>query len=373
MLGLARKHPVWADRAAIKARYAAKGQVYGTGMAMSLQAYGTSGDGMVASVEMDTEGNITVASDAVDMGNGSATTLATVVGKILGRNASSITMGGYQLFSETGLKDPYGGAWNDPTWTAKGVGSSSACLTPEQTAWVSGFLTYLPGGKTPLAQADLAKWNLANMAASGKYDIFGLKRLEIDGLSIKSSLGGGWKMLPRQNTIAPKGNPRAGRYAYAPAVNLIGLIVDNSSGHVQVENAVTVLNAGRIHVEPLVSSQAQGGLAMALGWALLEICRRAWMAPRTALGTSQISRARYRDLPLNTAYVESQRSQELILLPANGDAPGRGIAEAVMSPSPPPFPTPCTMPPAPSSAAASAFAAPAPWLCKRRATAFPSQ
>jgi len=365
MLDLARNHPVWADRAAIKARYAAKGQAYGTGMAMSLQAYGTSGDGMVASVEMDAEGNISVASDAVDMGNGSATTLATVVGKILGRNASSITMGGYQLFGETGLKDPYVGEWSDPTWTAKGVGSSSACLTglhqvhvaeqaakalfmmsflpqaqnawalgsltPEQTAWVNGALTYLPGGKTPLAQTDLAKWNFANMGASGalahgyiqgtwtsgEYDIFGPKRLEIDGLSIKSSLGGGWTMLPRQNTIAPKGNPRAGRYAYAPAVNLIGLVVDKTSGRVQVENAVTVLNAGRIHVEPLVSGQAQGGLAMALGWALLEDMPAGMDGP--ANGTWNLNKyhvPRYRDLPLNAAYVEGQRSQELILLPA---------------------------------------------------------
>ncbi len=379
MLKIARNHPVWADRAAIQASYAAKGQVYGTGMAMSLQAYGTSGDGVVASVEMDAEGNITVASDAVDMGNGSATTLATVVGKILGRNASSITMGGYLLFSETGLKDPYDGVWTDPTWTAKGVGSSSACLTglhqvhvaeqaakalfmmtflpqaqnaweldsliPEQTAWVDGNLIYLPGGKAPLPQADLAKWNFANMGASatlahgyiqgtwasGEYDILGPTRLEIDGLSIKSSLGGGWTMMPRQNTIAPKGNPRAGRYAYAPAINLIGLVVDPISGRVQVENSVTVLNAGRIHVEPLVSGQAQGGLAMAMGWALLEDMPPGMDGP--ADGTWNLNKyhvPRYRDLPLNDAYVEGERSQELILLPAIGEAPGRGIAEAVM-------------------------------------------
>ncbi len=379
MLGIARSHPVWADRAAIKARYGADGLVYGSGMAMSLQAYGTSGDGVVASVEMDAEGTITVASDGVDMGNGSATTLATVVGKILGRNASSITMGGYQLFGETGLNDTYGGSWEDPTWTAKGVGSSSACLTglhqvhvaeqaakalflmsflpqaqnaweleslsPAQTAWVDGFLTYLPGGKLPLAQADLAKWNFANMGASGalahgfiqgtwtsgEYDIFGPKRLEIDGLSIKSSLGGGWSMLPRQNTIAPQGNPRAGRYAYAPTVNLIGLMVDRKSGRVQVEHSVTVLNAGRIHVEPLVSGQAQGGLSMALGWALMEDMPPGMDGP--ANGTWNLNKyhvPRARDLPLSDGYVEGARSQELILLPDNGAAPGRGIAEAVM-------------------------------------------
>ena len=379
MLGMARRHPVWADRAVIKAQYAAKGLVYGTGMAMSLQAYGTSGDGVVASVEMDRAGNITIASDAVDMGNGSATTLATVVGKILGRNAGSVTMGGYQLFGETGLNDTSGGTWEDASWTAKGVGSSSACLTglhqvhvveqaakalflmsilpwardvwslrkliPEQTVWENGFLIYLPGGKPPLAQADLARWNVQNLGisgmlahgfiqgtwASGEYDLFGMTRLEIDGLSMKSSLGGGWKMAERQNTIAPKGNPRAGRYAYAPAVNLIGLVVDPNSGHVQVDHAVTVLNAGRIHVEPLVSGQAQGGLAMALGWALLEDMSPGMDGP--ANGTWNLNTyhvPRYRDLPLNREYVEGARSQELILLPDDGAEAGRGIAEAVM-------------------------------------------
>ena len=379
MLATARAHPVWAKRADIKARYAAGGQVYGTGMAMSLQAYGTSGDGVVASVEMDAGGNITVASDAVDMGNGSATTLATVVGKILGRNAGGISMGGYRLFPETGLKDAYGGSWEDPTWTAKGVGSSSACLTglhqvhvveqaakalfltsilpwakdawslpaltPAQTAWVDGYLTYRPGGKPALAQAELARWNAENRGvtgalahgfiqgtwASADYDISGLQRLEIDGLSLKSGQGGDWERVRRQNTTPPKGNPRAGRYAYAPAVNLIGLVVDRVSGRVQVEHAVTVLNAGRIHVEPLVSGQAQGGLAMALGWALLEDMPAGMEGPANGRwNLDQYHVPRYQDLPLNSKYVEGQRSQELILLPENGEAAGRGIAEAVM-------------------------------------------
>ena len=379
LLDIAQAHPVWADRAEIKASYAAKGQAYGTGVAMSLQAYGTSGDGVLASVEINADGEVFVVSDAVDMGNGSATTLATVVGDILGRNASQIEMGGYQLFPETKLSDAWGGSWDDPNWTAKGYGSSSACLTglhqvhvvqqaayalfqmtflpqaqnaweltqldPAQTRWENGYLVYLPGGKAPLAQADLAKWNFMNQGvssvlahayiqgswASGEYDIFGPKRLEIDGLSIKSSLGGGWTMLPRSNTIAPTGNPRAGRYVYAPAVNLIGLTVDTTSGRVQVENAVNVLNAGKIHVEPLVSGQAQGGLAMAMGWTLFEDMPPGMDGP--ANGTWNLNTyhvPRYRDVPLNNRYTAGNRSQELITLPAVDETSGRGIAESVM-------------------------------------------
>jgi len=379
MLEIARAHPVWSDRAEIKAAYAAKGQIYGTGLAMSMQAYGTSGDGVVASVTINAAGEVSVASDAVDMGNGSATTLATVVGETLGRNATRIDMGGYNLFGETGLNDASGGSWDDPNWTAKAVGSSSACLTglhqvhvvqqaakalflaaflPQaqnawaleslqqaQTKWVDGFLTYLPGGKPPLAQADLAARNFANRGvasilahgffqgtwASAEYDLFGPERLEVDSLAFASSLGGGYTMIPRQNTISPQGNPRDGRYAWAPAVNLIGLVVDKATGHVQIENAVTVLNAGKIHVEPLVSGQAQGGLAMAVGYALLEDMPPGMDGPANgAWNLNDYHVPRFSDLPLNNGYVKGKRNQELILLPAEGDNVGRGIAESVM-------------------------------------------
>ena len=158
-----------------------------------------------------------------------------------------------------------------------------------------------------------------------------LKRLEVDGLAVTSSLGGGPTMLLRHNITPPTGNPRDGRYVWAPAVNLIGLIVDKTTGKVQVENAVTVLNAGKIHVEPLVSGQAQGGLAMALGWALFEDMPPGMDGPANGMwNLNDYHLPRYGDVPLHNGYTPGQRNQELILLPANGEASGRGIAEAVM-------------------------------------------
>ncbi len=380
MLQHAQTNPVWADRAAIKADYAARGLTYGTGLAMSMQAYGTSGDGVVAAVSMDRDGVIRVASDAVDMGNGSATTLSVVVGPYLGRNADSIEMGGYTLFTQTGLSDEKGGSWSDPGWTAKGVGSSSACLTAlhqvhvvqqaaralfllailpqaaeiwgldsleeDQTKWVDGQLTYLPGGKPPLPQADLAEANFtrggtSSVLAHGFYQgswtsadfpINGtLTRLELDGLAVTSALGFGPTPVRRRNTVAPAGNPRDGRYVWAPAVNLIGLTVDKTSGRVQIENAVTVLNAGKVHVPELVSGQAQGGLAMAIGYTLSEDLPPGMDGP--ASGNWNLNRyhvPHFADVPLNQSYSAGRRSQQLVLLPADGETTGRGIAESVM-------------------------------------------
>ncbi|RUU96348.1 hypothetical protein EOA79_26785, partial [Mesorhizobium sp. M1A.F.Ca.IN.020.03.2.1] len=193
ILDIAEAHPLWRDRATIKADFASRGETYGTGLALSLQAYGTSGDGMVAAVHLDANGKIRVESDAVDMGNGSATTLGVVIGPILGANAARVDMACYTLWGQTGLttKDTTGARWANPDWTQKSVGSSSACLTglhqvhvvqqtaralfegsvmaaarklwqrPDidatQTRWQDGALLATDGALPPLSLADLGQ------------------------------------------------------------------------------------------------------------------------------------------------------------------------------------------------------------------------
>lgn len=126
---------------------------------------------------------------------------------------------------------------------------------------------------------------------------------------------------------------RESRYVWAPCVNVVGLTVDQTTGAVEVENILSVLNAGRIHVYDLVSGQSQGGVAMALGWTLHEDMPPGMTGP--ANGTWNLNRyhvPRYRDVPLETEYAQGGRSQELIIMPeTTGDKKqGRGIAEAVM-------------------------------------------
>jgi CO/xanthine dehydrogenase Mo-binding subunit len=94
-----------------------------------------------------------------------------------------------------------------------------------------------------------------------------------------------------------------------------------------------VLNAGRILVPELVSGQSQGGVAMAIGYTLLEDMPDGMAGP--ANGTWNLDRyhvPRWDDVPLLSAYQPGRRAQELIVLPETpGDAgAGRGIAEAVM-------------------------------------------
>ncbi|WP_323786455.1 xanthine dehydrogenase family protein molybdopterin-binding subunit [Thalassovita sp.] len=396
MLDLAKDHPLWANRAALKTEYTVEGQTqYGTGIAMSLQAYGTSGDGMVASVLLNRDGTITVQSDAVDMGNGSATTLGVAVGPILGTNAAQVDMGAYTLFGMTGLStdDSTGQGWDNPHWTAKSVGSSSACLTAlhqvhtvRQTAdalfqgailtaatniwgvspltagdvaWQDGALVLNAGGVTPLSLAQLAGEIYAaglpygalghayfqNTWAEASFPTpAGLLPLQLDGLSFYLPGGTDPVFAERQNTTGPDdASKRYARYVWAPCVNVVGLTVDVSSGNVQIENVLSVLNAGHIHVPQLVSGQSQGGVAMAISYTLLEDMPPGMDGP--ANGTWNLNQyhiARAGDVPLVDGYTPGQRGQQLVTLADLPGSPpiGRGIAEAVM----------CSIPPAISNA-----------------------
>ena len=399
MLDLAEAHPLWADREAIKSARALEGQTYGTGIAMSLQAYGTSGDGMVAAIRIQDDGSLCVQSDAVDMGNGSATTLGVVIGDILGANAAQVDMGGYTLFGTMGMHTKRAKGddrpWDDPTWTAKGVGSSSACLTAlhqvhvvQQTAlalmhttvlpvartmwglpdlalaatqWVDGALVLQDGEAQPITWPEIITQAMSlglptgalghayfqNSWVSADYMIEGqTTRLSLDGLT--TYIGDQTTPIWRTNTDAPAPETKAySRYVWAPCVNIVGATVDLKSGRVEIENIVSILNAGRVHVPELVSGQSQGGVAMAISYTLLEDMPPGMDGP--ADGTWNLNRyhvARYHDVPMNTVYDPLGRAQELHIMPETpGDkGQGRGIAEAVM----------CSIPPAISNAIADA-------------------
>ena len=384
MLDRVEAHPLWAERAKIKNDYAAKGNAYGTGLAISLQAYGTSADAAVAAVGMDPDGALSVRSDAVDFGNGSATTLTVAIGSILGANAKTVAMGDYTLFGQTGLDNPRGPPkWEDPRWTQKGVGSSSACLTGlhqvhvvqqvalaymysailpaarrlwnhteiglEDIAWIDGKLTAKAGGFEPLAHAALAHaiylWGLPSRAlghaffqgawVEADFQVGGASvRLKLDGLSLYSPNTIGPTQILRSNTQPPPpAAARYSRYVWAPCVNVVSLVADRITGRVRVDNVLSVLNAGRVHVPELVSGQSQGGVAMAIGYTLLEDMPDGMSGP--ANGSWNLDRyhvPRLFDVPHRSQYAPGGRAQELIVMPESpGDGrAGRGIAEAVM-------------------------------------------
>lgn len=376
ILDLAEQNPLWRNREHERARWREQGLLYGVGYAMSMQAYGTSGDGLVGYVEIKPDGSLEVRTDAVDMGNGSATTLAVTPGEMLGNNAASIEMGDPNLFDQLKMSTSSDGNWGIDNWTKKSVGSSSACLTAfhqvhaveqasqvlfdtailpaarrlwqvpnlqaGQTRWAEGKLTAPGSGLPPLSMAELAQDIHANggMRAALVHAYFQEVWVEadyqvgqdhfrwaVDGLGLYP-VGSDTPVLIRRNNKGARypseASARFTRTTFAPCGNLIGLTVDPRSGEVVVRKSVSVLNAGRIITEGLVSGQSQGGVAMAIGYTLLEDMPPGPTGP--ALGDWNLNRYHVpmaRDVALH--------DQELITLePLPGDRTAKGIAEAVM-------------------------------------------
>ncbi|MFG6430270.1 xanthine dehydrogenase family protein molybdopterin-binding subunit [Roseateles sp. LYH14W] len=317
---LARAHPLWREREAVKRRKAREGVRYGVGFALANQAYGTGKDGVMAEVAMATDGRLTVRTNCVDMGNGSATTLAISTAGWLGHNAHDVVMGDVGSFNALDLHSDSKGSWADPRWTASFAMSSSACLTAfhqvhvtEQASRVLFEAGLLPAAAllwgVPLAQAQgRTKWEAGRLTAPGlaplplaalaaKVQQAGLTaaamvhglyeaawvsatyavpagsalKLPIDGLSLRAGGASTWTPVLRQDVVPPK--PEAGLYGrslYAPSGVLVAVEIGPRSFEPRVVAVELMVDAGKVLQRDLLLGQAQGGVAMGIGYALLE-------------------------------------------------------------------------------------------------------
>jgi CO/xanthine dehydrogenase Mo-binding subunit len=378
---------VWRNREPDKQRRRRDGKLYGVGFALANQAYGAGADGVMAEVSMSRDGEIAVRTHCVDMGNGSATSLAISTGAILGANAARIHMG-----DTTHLVDALGldsnptrpsDNWANPRWTPILNASSSACMTAfhhvhvvreaatalfrtgivaaacslwdvaeadpqspfnarieSRPRWEEGRL--VAPRRRPLGAAELAaeiyRKNLVSGATAhavfigrwvrADYDIDGhTLHLASDGLSTRLANDINWRRHDRRNVMRPAENAFLfGRSLYAPSGALVAVEIDRISGHVAVIEAETFLDAGRVIQPDMVAGQADGGLAMGIGYALMENAPNGDDGP----GNGQWNLHRYK-VPL-AKHVPIANTKLTLL---GGDDPSaKGIGEAVLCPVP---------------------------------------
>jgi CO/xanthine dehydrogenase Mo-binding subunit len=378
---LAAERSVWRERERDKERLSRNGKLYGVGFALANQSFGTGLDAVMAEVSISAEGEIAVRTNAVDMGNGSATSLALTTDAALGHNAGTIHMGDTALLKaalglDTTTMRP-GNNWSDPRWTLAMPGASGACLTAfhqvhavEQAAlalfqtgitaaahglwgitgrtqlrvasqprWEGGRL--VEAGRRPLAIAELAaeiyRRNLVSGAAvhalhmdrwvRTEFEVDGRTfALESDGLSTRRAREAAWRRHDRRNVVVPNENVyRLGRSLFTPSGALVAVEIDRASGRVAVIDVETFVDAGRIIQPDLVAGQSDGGVAMGIGYALMENAPNGEDGPGGGFWNLHLyDVARAGDMPA---------AMKLTLL-GKDDPVAKGIAEAVLCPVP---------------------------------------
>jgi CO/xanthine dehydrogenase Mo-binding subunit len=219
---LARANPLWVNRDAERRRREGGSTRYGVGFALANQAYGTGTDGVMACVQLEPDGKVTIITNAVDMGNGSATSLAISTARWLGANAGSIEMGNITFSNVLNLTDdasaaacaaptatetarfsrgqhplrarmkaappattaecgpnpPPTGNWANPCYTASIFMSSSACITAfhqthvvEQASRVVFLAGIVPTARllwqNRSISADAMRWENGSLVAVG--------------------------------------------------------------------------------------------------------------------------------------------------------------------------------------------------------------
>lgn len=361
------KHPLWQNRKARQRELKKKGLLYGVGLAMSNQAYGTSGDGMFGAVQIQADGSLLVHTPYIDMGNGAATALGLAPAAWLGRNASNINMGEAAMFNALGLSTSPSA---EQKYVIKQSGSSSACLgafhqfhAVENAALALLLQTILPAaatiwqtnvpytsvswkdgalhapGKPAIAWAklfEIIQSNKLNTVAAVHATTYGQfatatfafpntpTKLNLDYVAVGNDPYALTTVTRSDLQNPPQQNASFGRYAYSPCGALVGLTVEKATGKVRVERVVSVLSAGVLHSPQVVQGQSEGGIAMAMGDVLLGGCPNDDTGPGNGLWNfNRYSITKFTEIP----------AQELIVLaPADGETSARGIAESVMCP-----------------------------------------
>lgn len=374
----ARRNPLWTAKDRVRQEYSRQGMLYGVGFALVNKAFGTGSDGVMASVDISPDGSIGVATNCVDMGNGSATSLALST-TVLGANATSIRLGEVTLFNALQITNKPYNSWSNPQFTPVLSMSSSSCITAfhqvhaveqacrvllENAIWpaarvlwnrpddepfdatrvscVDGALV-MPGHQPlPLFRLGRALHDGGGIVAAmvhasylGQWieAIFPLGNGDwkgaIDALAIRRAGGQNWTLINRTSVVQPPANAwNSGRNLYTPSGTLAAVLVEPGKAQVKVLAIHSYLEAGRVVQPDLLMGQYHGGVAMGVGYAFHEEVPQTHGGPGE--GDWNLNRyhvPRWGDLPLDRITLE--------LLDPQSDEPPRGIAEAVLCPVPP--------------------------------------
>lgn len=377
MCSKAKAHRLWDKREQLKKNHTQGDTAFGVGFALTMKNYGTGADAIFNDVSIDPAGRITVTTHSIDMGNGSATTLALATADILGANAESVRTGEIALFKQLDMIESFEPQPDNPRWTPLLFMSSKAATTSsrwvhsvEQSChvlfeaglfpaaqslwgkkgkslpirsvrWKDGYLTAhgLPAlslraiaEKAHSDQRVTAVMNHAFFSAKwveGDYTIDGVtERRPVDGLAIRRGQQSHYEVIERKNPsqVSVESIWEGNGQTFGASACLVAVTVNTKSGEIKVVEGVHYLAPGKVLQREMVEGQMEGAFAMGVGHALLEYLPMYEDGPTTGHWNLD----RYHVALADDSAVG--KIEKVILPPESKDAPARGIAEVVLNP-----------------------------------------
>jgi CO/xanthine dehydrogenase Mo-binding subunit len=238
----------------------------GIGLACSYRgvALGAEGvDAAAAMVQVQSDGSVVVSSGVTDMGQGSQTALAQCAAEVLG-----VPLGRVAFLNTDTSRIPDSG----PTVASRGtiMGGSAAYDAARQVRdrMLEVAAEALGAPASSLTLRDGAVWRTDGREAvrtALTYD-----ELVARCCALGRSLAGlGWFKAPHTSWHEETGQGIA-YFTYVYAANVAELVVDTATGRVQVEDFWAAHDVGRAVNRMAVEGQIHGGVAMGLGYGLME-------------------------------------------------------------------------------------------------------
>jgi CO/xanthine dehydrogenase Mo-binding subunit len=225
---------------------------------VSLGAEGTDAVGTIISVQ--TDGSVIVSSGITDMGQGAQTQMSQIAAEVLG-----ITMDRIQFLNTNTSRVPDSG----PTVASRGtiMGGSAAKKAAETVR-----ATLLDVGAKmvgcDIQELDLADNYLVKRKSSERLASFNELASECFKQG-KPMYGFGWFKSPHTSWDEERGQGEA-YFTFVYGANVAEVEVDTETGKVEVLNVVSVHDVGKAINRSTVLGQFYGGVAMGLGYGLLE-------------------------------------------------------------------------------------------------------
>ncbi len=225
---------------------------------VSLGAEGTDAVGAIVSVQ--TDGSVIISSGVTDMGQGAQTQMSLIVAEILG-----ITMDRIRFLNTNTSRVPDSG----PTVASRGtiMGGSAAKKAAEAVRdsllQAGGEMTGLPAGGLGLCGGHLVS------AATGER-LASFSELAAECFRQgRSLIGMGWHRSPRTTWKEENGEGTA-YFTFVYGANVAEVEVDMETGKTEVLDFVSVHEVGKAIHRSGAEGQIYGGVAMGLGYGLLE-------------------------------------------------------------------------------------------------------